>query len=66
MSYKLQNMVGMHAVVFEDEKPLGIELKDCVGQKKPNQAQPFHIVCGECSLEYSSLWTTPWLGLRVH
>lgn len=37
-------MVGMHAVVFEDEKPLGIELKDCVGQKPPNRAQPFHIL----------------------
>lgn len=39
-------MVGMHAVVFEDEKPLGMELKDSIGQKKPNQAQSFHIVYG--------------------
>lgn len=55
MSYELQNTVGMHLVVFEDENPLGIELKDCMGQKKPNQAHPFQIACGECSLEYSFL-----------
>lgn len=58
MSYKLQNRVGMYAVVFEDEEPLGIELKGCIGLKKPNKAQPFLTSCGECSLEYSILWTT--------
>lgn len=55
----------MHAVVYEDEKTLGVELKNCIGQKKPNQSQIFHIAHGECSVEYSSLWTTPRLGLRV-
>lgn len=66
VSYKLQCAVGMYAVVFEDEKLLGVELENCIGKKNPNQAQHFHIVYGECYMEYSSFCTTPWLGLRVN
>lgn len=63
--FKLQCVVGIYAVIFEDEKPLGMELEDCIEKKNPNQAQHSHIVYGECCMEYSSFCTTPWLGLRV-
>lgn len=58
-------MVGMYGVVLEDEKPLGIELKDWIGKKNPNQTQHFHFVYGECCMGYSSFCTTLWLGIRV-
>lgn len=65
VSYKLQCVVGMYAVVLEAEKRLGIDLEDCIEKKNPSQAQQFHVVYGECCMDYSSFCTTPWLGLRV-